>query len=61
HLIHSPGWQAKLLPDASVEVTTPDGRVLTSHPPPRGIAEVALRGRRRGASPRSLKFGKVPG
>jgi hypothetical protein len=36
HLIHSPGWQAKLLPDASVEVTTPDGRVLTSHPPPRG-------------------------
>lgn len=36
HLVHSPGWSSKLLPDATVEVTTPDGRVLTSHPPPRG-------------------------
>ncbi len=32
---HHPQWQLKLLPDATVEVTKPDGRVLTSHPPPR--------------------------
>jgi hypothetical protein len=31
---HYPQWQLKLLPDATVEVTTPNGRVLTSHPPP---------------------------
>jgi hypothetical protein len=35
HLIHRPGWQLKLLPDATVEVTTPDGRTLTSEPKPR--------------------------
>jgi Domain of unknown function (DUF222) len=35
HLIHRPGWQLKLLPDATVEVTTPDGRTLTSQPRPR--------------------------
>jgi hypothetical protein len=33
---HHPRWQLKLLPDATVEVTKPDGTVLTSHPPPRG-------------------------
>jgi hypothetical protein len=33
HLLHQSGWHVKLLPDATVEVTTPDGRVLTSHPP----------------------------
>jgi hypothetical protein len=33
HLLHKPGWQAKLLPDATFEVTYPDGRVRTSHPP----------------------------
>jgi len=31
---HHPHWHLKLLPDATVEVTTPNGRVLTSHPPP---------------------------
>jgi hypothetical protein len=31
---HHPQWQLKLLPDATVEVTKPDGTVLTSHPPP---------------------------
>jgi hypothetical protein len=31
---HHPQWQLKLLPDATVEVTRPDGTVLTSHPPP---------------------------
>jgi hypothetical protein len=36
HLCHLPGWQVKLLPDATVEVTTPTGKVLTSHPPPIG-------------------------
>lgn len=35
HLLHQPGWQVKLSPNGDVEVTTPDGRVLTSHPPPR--------------------------
>jgi hypothetical protein len=33
HLLHKPGWHAKLLPDATFEVTFPDGRVRTSHPP----------------------------
>ncbi len=33
-VIHLPGYQMKLLPDATVEVTLPTGRTLTSHPPP---------------------------
>ena len=38
---HQPAWHLKLLPDATVEVTKPDGRVLTSRPPPLGtLAEV---------------------
>jgi hypothetical protein len=35
HLLHKPGWHAKLLPDATFEVTTPDGRVLATKPPSR--------------------------
>ncbi len=38
HVLHQPGWHLKLLPDATVEVTTPDGQVLISEaprPPPR--------------------------
>ncbi len=31
---HHPQWQLKLLPDARVEVTKPDGTVLHSRPPP---------------------------
>ena len=31
---HHPQWQLKLLPDATVEVTTADGRILVSRPPP---------------------------
>ena len=31
--LHQPGWHAKLLPDATFEVTNPDGLVRTSHPP----------------------------
>ena len=33
--IHKHGWQIKLLPDATVEITTPDGIVHESRPPPR--------------------------
>lgn len=32
HLIHRAGYHVKLLPDATVEVTHPDGRVRTSRP-----------------------------
>ncbi len=32
HLIHRPGWQLKLLPNADLEVTFPDGTVRTTHP-----------------------------
>ena len=31
---HHPQWHLKLLPDATVDVTKPDGTTLTSHPPP---------------------------
>ncbi|HZA79710.1 MAG TPA: DUF222 domain-containing protein, partial [Acidimicrobiales bacterium] len=34
HLLHTPGWDAKLLPDATLIVTTPNGRTLQSRPPP---------------------------
>jgi hypothetical protein len=34
HLLHHPGWHAKLLPDATLEITNPTGHVRTSHPPP---------------------------
>jgi hypothetical protein len=34
HKCHEPGWTAKLLPDATFEVTTRDGRTLLSRPPP---------------------------
>jgi hypothetical protein len=33
HLLHSPGWHAKLLPDATLEITDPHGRTHTSTPP----------------------------
>ncbi|HMJ76144.1 MAG TPA: DUF222 domain-containing protein [Iamia sp.] len=35
-VIHRPGWTIELRPDATVVVTTPLGRVLTSHPPNAG-------------------------
>jgi hypothetical protein len=35
HRLHQPGWQAKLLPDASFEVTAPDGIVRCTSPPRR--------------------------
>jgi Domain of unknown function (DUF222) len=33
HLLHSPGWHAKLLPDATLEITDPHGHTHTSTPP----------------------------
>ena len=33
HLLHQPGWHAKLLPDATLETTDPNGRTRTSRPP----------------------------
>ena len=33
HILHLPGWHAKLLPDATLEVTAPDGRHWRTHPP----------------------------
>ncbi|HEX7165444.1 MAG TPA: DUF222 domain-containing protein [Acidimicrobiales bacterium] len=33
HLLHDQHWQAKLLPDATFEVTTPDGTTRTTRPP----------------------------
>jgi hypothetical protein len=33
HLLHQPGWSAKLKPDGEVVVTTPEGRVLVSRLP----------------------------
>ncbi|MGH9245310.1 MAG: hypothetical protein ACRD29_13535, partial [Acidimicrobiales bacterium] len=33
HRLHQPGWEAKLRPDATFEVTDPHGQVRTSHPP----------------------------
>jgi len=33
HVLHQPGWHAKLLPDATFEVTDPDGIVRSTSPP----------------------------
>ncbi len=33
HLLHRPGWHAKLLPDATLEVTDPRGHTRTTTPP----------------------------
>jgi Domain of unknown function (DUF222)/HNH endonuclease len=33
HLLHTPRWHTKLLPDNTLEVTNPTGHVRTSHPP----------------------------
>jgi hypothetical protein len=35
HLLHRAGWHAKLLPDATLEITDPRGRVRTTSPPDR--------------------------
>jgi Domain of unknown function (DUF222) len=36
HRLHQPGWHAKLRPDASLEVTDPDGRHWCTAPPRAG-------------------------
>jgi Domain of unknown function (DUF222) len=33
HLLHSPGWHAKLLPDTTLEITNPNGHTHASDPP----------------------------
>lgn len=33
HLLHRPGWQARLLPDAAFEVIDPRGRVRSTRAP----------------------------
>lgn len=33
HVLHQPGWHAKLLPDATFEVTDPEGLVRATSPP----------------------------
>ena len=38
HRSHQPGWSLKLLPDATLHVTRPDGTVTTSHPRPQTLA-----------------------
>jgi hypothetical protein len=35
HLLHMPGWHIRLLPDATVHVTTPTGHTLIDKPPGR--------------------------
>jgi len=36
HRLHQPGWHAKLRPDATLEVTDPDGRHWSTSPPRAG-------------------------
>jgi hypothetical protein len=38
HVVHQPGWHAKLLPDRTFVVTTPTGTTIESHP---HLSEVA--------------------
>ena len=33
HVLHQPGWHAKLRPDGTFEVTDPEGRVRGTAPP----------------------------
>ncbi len=40
-LAHQRAWQLKLLPDATVEVTKPDGTLSTSRPPPPAMPTIA--------------------
>lgn len=34
HQVHQPGWDAKMLPDRTIHITMPSGKVLISRPPP---------------------------
>jgi hypothetical protein len=39
---HHPQWHLKLLPDATVEVTKPDGTTMSGRPPPIGVPTVLI-------------------
>jgi Domain of unknown function (DUF222) len=43
HLLHVPGWHAKLLPGGTLEVTDPRGQVHTSDPPDSNRPPLPLR------------------
>ena len=43
HLLHAPGWHAKLLPDNTLEITDPQGRTHTSTPDPSRAPPLPLR------------------
>ncbi|MGH9261518.1 MAG: DUF222 domain-containing protein, partial [Acidimicrobiales bacterium] len=43
HLLHRPDWHATLLPDATLEITDPRGRIRTTSPPATGPPQVVLR------------------
>ena len=36
HVVHRPGWHARLGPDGTFEVTDPHGRILATRPPATG-------------------------
>jgi hypothetical protein len=40
HLIHKPGWEVKLLPDATFKVTMPSGEVRCTSPPGEVLLEL---------------------
>jgi hypothetical protein len=39
---HHPQWHLKLLPDATLEVTKPDGTTMSGRPPPIGVPTVLV-------------------
>ncbi len=57
HLLHTPAWDAKLLPDATLEITDPRGCILQSRPPPGALepAPEVLTGLRRSAPCRGYR------
>jgi hypothetical protein len=49
-LLHKPGWHAKLTPEQTLHVTTPNGRVLRA-PPPAHVYRIAETGSRQQRQP----------
>jgi hypothetical protein len=43
HLLHAPGWDAKLLPDNTLQITDPHGRTHTTTPDTRRAPPLPLR------------------
>jgi hypothetical protein len=58
---HHPQWHLKVLPDATVEVTKPDGMVLTSRPPARSQAFSSRKRAENRTIPRPEAFGRDVG